>query len=53
MEYGSEQELIDDIRGFIHKYVDIQEELEIICVYYVIMTYFYQKFTEVPYLRVI
>lgn len=53
IDYDSDQQLIDDIRSFIHKYVDIQEELEIICVYYVIMTYFYQKFTEVPYLRVI
>ena len=52
-EYGSEIQLIDDIRTFINKYVDIQEELEIICVYYVIMTYFFPKFSEVPYLRVI
>ena len=52
-EYDSEIQLIEDIRGFIHKYVDIQEELEIICVYYVIMTYFFPKFSEVPYLRVI
>lgn len=52
-QYESETQLINDIRAFIHKYIDIQEELEIICVYYIIMTYFYQKFTEVPYLRVI
>jgi len=52
-EYKSEKELTNDIRVFIHKYVDIQEELEIVCVYYIIMTYFFDKFTEVPYLRVI
>jgi len=52
-EYGSKRELINEIRAFIHKYVDIQEELEIVCVYYIIMTYFFERFTEVPYLRVI
>jgi len=52
-EYESDKVLINDIRAFIHKYVDIQEELEIVCVYYIIMTYFFQKFSEVPYLRVI
>ena len=52
-KYDSDNELINDIRDFIHKYVDIQEELEIVCVYYIIMTYFFQKFSEVPYLRVI
>lgn len=52
-DYDSDKQLIADIRAFIHKYVDIQEELEIVCVYYIIMTYFFQKFTEVPYLRVI
>lgn len=53
IDYWEDKELIEEIRAFIHKYVDIQEELEIVCVYYILMTYFFDKFTEVPYLRVI
>lgn len=52
-DYWDNNKLITEIKSFIHKYVDIQEELEIVCVYYILMTYFFDKFTEVPYLRVI
>lgn len=52
-DYWEDKDLIEEIKAFIHKYVDIQEELEIVCVYYILMTYFFDKFTEVPYLRVI
>jgi len=52
-EYESEEQLLKEIQDFIHKYVDIPEEFEIISAYYILMTYFFPQFTEVPYLRVI
>jgi len=52
-EYESEEKLLEEIQDFIHTYVDIPEEFEIISSYYILMTYFFSQFTEVPYLRVI
>ena len=51
-EYGSEKELIDRIQGFIHRYVDVTPLFERIVVYYVILTWLYDGFNELPYLRV-
>lgn len=50
-EYGSDKELITDIRSFIHKYVGITEFFEEIASYYVLFTYIYDCFQELPYLR--
>lgn len=49
--YFSEKELLGEIRAFIHKYVDISEEFEVIASYYALLTWKYDKFYELPYLR--
>lgn len=50
-EFGSELELIKNIQSFIHKYVDISPFFESISVYYVLFTWVYDRFNELPYLR--
>ncbi len=52
-EFNSEKELLEKIQTFIHKYVDISEAYEQISAYYVLFTWLYDHFYEVPYLRVI
>lgn len=51
--YSNTQELIDEIRAFIHKYVEVSDFFELISTYYVMFSWLYDKFSELPYLRVI
>src|SRR3989442_1692419 len=51
LEYGSEQELLEGIKAFIHRYVDISPLFEQIASYYVLFTWVYDAFNELPYLR--
>src|SRR5207253_6706684 len=51
LEYESEAKLVEDIRGFIHRYVDISPLFEQIASYYVLFTWVYDAFNELPYLR--
>lgn len=51
MEFGSEKELLNKIQTFIHKYLDISETYERVASYYVLFTWLYDQFYEVPYLR--
>jgi len=51
--YGSEEELLKEIQTFIHKYLDVSEVFEQIATYYVLFTWLYDRFNEVPYLRAI
>lgn len=51
--YENEEEILTEIRAFIHKYLDITETYEQIATYYVLFTWMYDKFNEVPYLRTI
>jgi hypothetical protein len=51
-EYGSEQGLIADIQAYIHRYVDLTPAFERLASYYVLMSWVYDAFNEVPYLRV-
>lgn len=50
-EYGTERELIEAIRAFIHRYVDVSPLFEQIASYYVLFTWVYDAFNELPYLR--
>ena len=50
-EYESEQALIAEIRAFIHRYVDVSPLFEEIASYYVLFTWVYDAFNELPYLR--
>jgi len=53
VDFGTEAELLNEVRGFIHEYVQISEEFERIAAYYVLFTWAYDLFHEVPYLRAI
>ena len=51
-EYGSEEELLREIEAFIHRYVDLSPLFEKTAAYYVLLTWVYDDFNELPYLRV-
>ena len=51
-EYGSEETLLDEIQSFIHRYVDVSPLFEKIASYYVLFSWVYDGFNELPYLRV-
>jgi hypothetical protein len=50
-EYESEEELVHDVRQFIHRYADLSESFEEAAIYYVLLTWVYDTFNELPYLR--
>ena len=50
-EYDSEEKLIEEIQRFIHRYVDITPGFEKIASYYVLFSWIYDGFNELPYLR--
>jgi hypothetical protein len=50
-DYGSERELASEVADFIHRYVDLSPVFERIAAYYVLLTWVYDAFKEVPYLR--
>ncbi len=50
-EYGSQLELIATIQCFIHKYLSITFSFEKIASYYVLFSWIYDDFNELPYLR--
>lgn len=50
-EYGSEADLIAEIRAFIHRYVDLSPTFENLASYYVLFTWIHDAFNELPYLR--
>ncbi len=49
--YGSEKELLSAIQSFIHRYVDVSPLFEQVATYYVLLTWVYDGFNELPYLR--
>ena len=49
--YGSEAQLVAEIRAFIHRYVDFDEVFENVATHYVLLTWLYDAFNELPYLR--
>ena len=51
-EYGSEAELVAEIQAYIHRYVDLSPQFERIASYYVLFSWLYDGFNELPYLRV-
>jgi hypothetical protein len=51
-EYGTEEQLISDVKGFINRYVDVNPLFEEIASYYVLFSWLYDGFNELPYLRV-
>lgn len=51
--YSSEHELLEEVRGFVHEYVDLPEDFEFIASLYILFTWVYDTFHELAYLRVI
>jgi hypothetical protein len=50
-EFGSKGDLLRDIRQFIHRYLDVAPGFEDTVAHYVLLTWVYDAFNEVPYLR--
>lgn len=50
-DYGTSQELIDDVAAYIHRYVDVTPVFERLATYYVLLSWVYDAFNELPYLR--
>jgi hypothetical protein len=50
--YGTDAELVARITDFLHRYVDLNPVFERLASYYVLLTWIYDDFNEVPYLRV-
>lgn len=50
-EYGSEKDLVNEIQSFIHRYVHVSPLYEKISTYYVLFSWIYDGFNELPYLR--
>ena len=51
IDYGTVEELILEIKTFIHKYLDVGDEFENICAYYIILSWLYDKVDTIGYLR--
>ena len=51
VEYGSKPELLAEIRQFLHRYLDVTPVFEDIAAHYVLFTWVYDAFNEVPYVR--
>lgn len=51
-EYGTEAELVAEIQSYIHRYVDLSPLFEQVATYYVLFSWVYDGFNELPYLRV-
>jgi hypothetical protein len=49
--YGSEQQLVSEIASFIHRYADLTSTFEKIACHYVLLTWVYDAFNDLPYLR--
>lgn len=52
VEYGSTADLSTEIRAYIRRYVDLSPAFETAAVTYILLTWVYDAFNEVPYLRV-
>jgi hypothetical protein len=49
--YGNEGMLLADVQGFIHRYLDLSPTFEKVATYYVLLSWLYDAFNELPYLR--
>jgi hypothetical protein len=52
-EYGSAEALVEEIREFIHRYVDLTPLFEQVASYYALFSWVHDAFNELPYLRVL
>lgn len=50
-DFGDQGDLVEAVRSFIHRYVDLSPTFEEIAAHYVLLTWVYDAFNELPYLR--
>jgi hypothetical protein len=50
-EFGEKGDLVEEVRAFIHRYVDLTPTFEEIATHYVLLTWVYDAFNELGYLR--
>lgn len=50
-EYGTKDDLVEEIRRFLHRYLDVSPAFEDVATYYVLFSWLYDAFNEVPYIR--
>ena len=50
-DYESEESLAREVRAFIHRYVDVSDAFERLSTFYVLFSWLYDSFNELPYLR--
>jgi len=50
-EYGSKAELLAGIQAYLHRYVDLSPGFEAIAAHYALLSWVYDAFNELPYLR--
>lgn len=51
-DFADAPQLFDRVRSFIHRYVELNERDELLAATYVLLTWVYDRFSELPYLRV-
>jgi len=51
--YENDEVLFNTLRAYVHKYVDVSDDFEIISCLYIMMTWVFEDFHSVPYLRAI
>ena len=49
--FGTTEGLVDDIQAYLYKYVDLSEPFARLATWYVLLTWVYDAFNELPYLR--
>lgn len=52
-DYDDTKTLVTALRAFIHRYVDLPKEFEILAAHYVLLSWVYDRFRELPYLRLL
>jgi hypothetical protein len=52
-DYGSLREVLEEIKSYIHRYADLPPFLVEMIAHYVLMTWMYDRFGAVPYLRLL
>jgi hypothetical protein len=50
-EFESKANLLRDIKAYLHRYIDLSPLFEEIAAHYVLLTWVYERFNELPYLR--
>jgi hypothetical protein len=50
-DFGDKGDVVEEIRAFLHRYVDLSPLFEEIAAHYVLLTWVYDAFSDLPYLR--